>query len=245
MFEDSRQLESAVAEELYEFARYWLLRKFQFIDAARDEFESVVDPAVWYEDRPALERVEACNLAFTEWLLFEWVYEGGDTLLELYMERRGDMLPPETLARLHEVHDTQYFSRFRIADKDERTGMLVLVDMRSGKRYDVTDSAAAEVARWRDGVLAERIACVGGTWICVGQTHLYDVARPADTCVDGPGAVHPEDVEEGLETHRLSFYLRLVRDVMGVDGRYASSLKAYRHNDRPTGVYLEDPEDEL
>lgn len=245
MFEDSRQLESTVAKEVYEFARYWLLRKFQFIDAAREEFESVVDPVIWYEDRPALERVEACNMAFTEWLLFEWAYEGGKTLLELYLDRRGSVLPLETLARLREVHDTQYFSRFRIADKDELAGTLVLVDMRSGKRYDVIDSVAAEMGRWRDGVLAERIASVDGVWVCVGRMHLYDVAHPADTCVDGPGTVHPEDVEEGLETHRLSFYLRLVRDVMDVDGRYTSSLKVYRHNDRPTGVYLEDPDDEL
>lgn len=240
MVKDVRQLEKTVEDELYEFARYWLLRKFQFIDVARDEFESVVEPVVWYEDRPSLERVEACNMAFTEWLLFEWRYEREKTLLELYLERKGGSLSAETRDRLCQIFDTQFFSRFKIAYKDVPTGILTLFDERTNKRYDVVDSGAVEVGHWQDGVLAERIACVDGVWVCVGQLHLYDVSPSSKVGADGPGAVHAEDLEEGFNTEHLSFYLRLLRDVMGANGRYSSSLNAFRNNEEPTGVCLED-----
>lgn len=314
MFEDCRQLESAVEDELFRFAHYWLLRKFQFVDAARDEFEDFVEPVVWYEEHPSLERVEACNMAFTEWVLFEWKYERGKTLLELYLERRGEILSTQTRDRLRQVAETQYFSRFKIAWKDAETGILALVDERTGKRYDVVDSSAVEVEHWNDGVLAERIARVEGTWVCVGQLHLYDVAPSiavrsggpgaagagvtgptradgpeaefkddcgafyfdgpreefADGCgmthsdkpeadfvddqgmirwegpgaagADGPGALREEDLAGDL-SDLPSFYLRLVRDVMGLNGRYSSTLNAYRNNEELTGVYLEDLDD--
>ena len=60
-----------------------------------------------------------------------------------------------------------------------------------------------------------------------GQLYLYDIARLSDTAVDGPGAVHPEDLQDGFDTSCISFFLRLVRDIMGAQGRYVKSLNIY------------------
>ena len=72
-----------------------------------------------------------------------------------------------------------------------------------------------------------RVACVDDVWLTVGQLYMYDIARLCDTAVDGPGSVHPEDLDDGFDTGQLSFYLRLVRDTMGAQGRYVKSLNIY------------------
>ena len=41
------------------------------------------------------------------------------------------------------------------------------------------------------------------------------------------GAVHPEDLQDGFDTSCISFFLRLVRDIMGARGRYVKSLNIY------------------
>ena len=62
-----------------------------------------------------------------------------------------------------------------------------------------------------------------GLWQVVGQVHLYDRADPDVTRVDGPGALHPDDLR-AEDMCDAGLFLRLVRDVLGVDGRYAPTL---------------------
>ena len=111
-----------------------------------------------------------------------------------------------------------------ILDKNVATSMCALRDTQTDRRYDVYDPHLAEVGHWRDGVIAERVAEVDGLWLGVGQMYLYDVAPAGEVGPDGPGAIHAEDVADGLDTSYFSFYLRLVRDTMGADGRYTPSL---------------------
>ena len=82
--------------------------------------------------------------------------------------------------------------------------------------------------RWREGAIAVRLARVDDVWLTAGQLYLYDIARLCDTAVDGPGTVHPEDLEDGFDTSCISFFLRLVRDIMGARGRYVKSLNVYK-----------------
>ena len=214
-----------VASDLFEMARYWIAQKAAFLDDAAREFEQLVDPALSYEPYPAPNQIVAFNLAFTEWVLFERELCDGMTPLQLFAAERPVALSPAAYDRLRCVEQSHFFSRFSIEDKDVARGVNVLVDTRSGRSYEVLDPHLAQTERWCDGVIAERIACVDGIWVGVGQLYLYDLA-PADAIKgDGPGAVHPEDLECGVDTGRLGFYLRLVRDVMGVDGRYVHTMK--------------------
>ena len=99
----------------------------------------------------------------------------------------------------------------------------MLLDVGTDRRYEVCDGALCKNARWRNGTIAERIAWVDGLWQVVGQVHLYDRADPDATRVDGPGALHPADLR-AEDMCDAGLFLRLVRDVLGVDGRYAPTL---------------------
>lgn len=214
----------AVERDVFDMARYWNVRKFQFVDVAAHEFEVLVDPAIAYGEEPSFEETMAYNQAFTEWLLFERVAGDGMTLLERYVAEPPASAGAESVERLRQVVRTQFFSRFAIAGKDVRSGRSELVDLQTGRSYDVWDPGIARKERWRDGALAVRIAEVEGEWLAIGQLRLYDIAPAAETSVDGPGAVHPEDLAAGFDTSKMCFYLRLIRDVMGYDGRCAPSL---------------------
>lgn len=214
-----------VASDLFEMAQYWIARKAAFLADATCEFERLVDPALSYEPDPAPNHIVAFNQAFTEWVLFERELRDGMTPLQLFVVERPVALSPAAYDRLRYVEQSHFFSRFLIEEKDLACGANVLMDTRSGCCYEVFDPHLAQTERWRDGVIAERIACVDGIWIGVGQLYLYDLAPADETRDDGPGEVHAEDLECGVDTSQIGFYLRLVRDVMGVDGRYAHTMK--------------------
>ena len=205
---DRAQLAEAVGNDIADMAHFRMLRKFQFLEPAREQFEIIVDPWLSYCTEPSQNEIMAYNMAFTDWLLFERPYRHGKTLLELYVEEPPTSLSPAALKRLEPVRDTQYFSR-------------------SDRRFDVYDPHIVQKEHWSDGAIAVRLACVDDVWLTAGQLYLYDIARLSDTAVDGPGAVHPEDLQDGFDTSCISFFLRLVRDIMGAQGRYVKSLNIY------------------
>lgn len=226
-----------VSRDIGEMAAYWGERKSCWRDAAADEFEALVHPSAMREGMGFEQHVVMTNVYFTEWVLFERPLVHGRTPLQIYIDRmahsagddgweaggaagREDRLA--MLERLRQVERTQFFSRFAIVDKDETAGRIVLSDVRTGRGYVVHDAVVASCSRWREGTICERIACVDGIWQPVGQARLYDRAPAA-----APGACDGEDDarEELLRERGMTYYLQLLRDVLGVDGRFAHSLK--------------------
>ena len=201
---DRGRLAESVGNDIADMAQFWMLRKFQFLESAREQFEIIVDPWLSYCEEPSQNEIVVYNMAFTDWLLFERPYYHGKTLLELYVDEPPASLSPASLRRLEQVRDT-----------------------RTDRRFDVYDPHIVQKEHWREGAIAVRIACVDDVWLTAGQLYLYDIARQSDTAVDGPGAVHPEDLEDGFDTSCISFFLRLVRDIMGAQGRYLKSLNIY------------------
>ena len=212
-----------IEREVAQMAEHWGERKEGWRDAAADEFERIVMPACLYGPERDFRHLQMVNMCFTEWVLFERSLREGKTPLQLYIET-----PPEDASRsmvdhLKQVDGTQFFSRFAILDKDVEMGSAVLRDARTDRRYEVFDEVLCSNPRWRNGTIAERIACVDGTWRAVGQVHLYDRADPGETCVDGPGELHPGDPRYE-QMRDAGFFLRLTRDVLGLDGRYAPTI---------------------
>ena len=205
---DRAQLAEAVGNDIADMAHFWMLRKFQFLEPAREQFEIIVDPWLSYCTEPSQNEIMAYNMAFTDWLLFERPYRHGKALLELYVDEPPASLSPASLKRLKQVRDTQYFSRFGILDKDPANGMVALKDTRADRRFDVYDPHIVQKEHWSDGAIAVRLACVDDVWLTAGQLYLYDIACLSDTAVDGPGAVHPEDLQDGFDTSCISFFLR-------------------------------------
>lgn len=184
---DRAELAEAVGNDIADMAHFWMLRKFQFLEPAREQFEIIVDPWLSYCTEPSQNEIMAYNMAFTDWLLFERPYRHGKTLLELYVDEPPASLSPASLKRLEQVRDTQYFSRFGILDKNPASGMVVLKDTRTDHRFDVYDPHIVQKEHWSDGAIAVRLACVDDVWLTAGQLYLYDIARLSDTAVDGPG----------------------------------------------------------
>lgn len=83
---DRAELAKAVGNDIADMAHFWMLRKFQFLEPARGQFEIIVDPWLSYCEEPSQNEIMAYNMAFTDWMLFERPYYHGKTLLELYVD---------------------------------------------------------------------------------------------------------------------------------------------------------------
>lgn len=217
---------SVLGQDIAMMVAYWGERKHIWLDEAAQTFDELVKPFTYHIIDVTVAEIQAVNLCFTEWVLFERVMRAGKTPLGLYIERRPAGVSTEALTRLQQVVDTQFFSRFAIVEKHCEMGMAVLRDVETGRCYKTFDSFLCETGRWQDGVIALRIARVGSLWQAVGAVHLYDVASPQTTVADGPGAAHPEDRERAPHVASMSFYLRFLRDVIGMEGRYTSTFRA-------------------
>lgn len=212
-----------IAREVAQMADYWGERRDSWRDEAADEFERIVMPACLREPDPDFRQIQMVNMCFTEWVLFERPLRGGDTPLRRFIDSGPLEMTDPMSGRLMQIAETQFFSRFAILDKDPTGGRAVLRDVRTDRDYEVFDEILSSNPRWRNGTIAERIARVDGSWHAVGQVHLYDRVIPDETRTDGPGEIHPGD-PRAEEMRKAGFFLRLVRDVLGFDGRYAPTL---------------------
>lgn len=138
-----------------DMAHFWPLRKFQFLEPAREQFEIIVDPWLSYCTEPSQNEIMAYNMAFTDFHCSS-PHRHGKTLLELYVEEPPASLSPASPGRLEQVRDTQHFSRFGILDKDPATGMVALKDTRTDCRFDVYDPHIVQKEHWNDGAIAVR-----------------------------------------------------------------------------------------
>ena len=220
-----RSAYDTVAREIADMAAYWGERKADWLDAAAEEFDELVEPFTFHRLEATRREIHGVNGLFTEWALFEWNMLDGKTPLERYIELRPGGVGAQTLERLQQIARTHLYSRFAILGKDRGSGMVRLADTRTACSFEVCDPRVCAIDRWSDGTVAARIAQVDGMWQTISQVHLYDVARPEDTAVDGPGAVHPEDAGRAPDTADMSFFVRMLRDTIGMSGRYASTLR--------------------
>lgn len=221
--EESNEAKAAAARHaMRAIALYWEARKPEFLFEAECEFFDFVNPAFLYGEPPLLDP-ECLTALFTEWVLFDRPYHEGKTLVETYSARPPVDATPEQIRRARQIAETQLFTRFIIRHKNRASGMAVLEDIQTARRFDVYDPTLCACDRWRNGTIGERIACVDGLWSPIARICLYDRAAPQDTAVDGPGFFHPEDRIKRPEAEHATFYLRLVRDVIGIDGRYRHS----------------------
>ena len=97
---DRAQLAEAVGNDIADMAHFWMPRKFQFLEPARNQFEIIVDPWLSYCEEPSQNEIMAYNMAFTDWLLFERPYYHGKTLLELYVDEPPASISPASLGRI-------------------------------------------------------------------------------------------------------------------------------------------------
>lgn len=215
----TRRVAQAAQAAVNAAAENLMARKHEALGLSSEMFLEFVDPAMFHGEQPFLDE-DYFNTIFTEWVLFEAPVFEGRTPLQEYLAHPPAHAAKQDVALIRKVIETQFFSRFEIRYKDTDTGICTLVDVCTDKRYDVFNEALCATERWRDGTIALRIARIEGIWVHVGHVQLYDRAAPIHTSVDGPGFFHPEDRVRKPQAEHAGFYLRLIRDIIGIDGRY-------------------------
>lgn len=213
------------AEDVCTVGRYWMEHGRILLDDANRVFLSYVQPAFLFGEEPFLDN-RSLSMLFSEWLLFDFPFFDGKTPFEQFVAHPAG-IGDEQRDRLGRIADSQFFSRFEILYKDGETGVCALADVRDGHRYDVRDPALCRNRRWRDGTIGLRIARSGELWEHVGQCHLYDRSPARDTAGGGPGLMRPEDAPNRPDVAHASFYLRMLRDLIGIDGPYRHTTTTF------------------
>lgn len=214
--------ETTIERAIDRAGMYWQERKEEVLEEANVVFLGFVDPAFLYGEPPMVPH-ETVSLLFTEWLVFDFPALGDETPFTWcakHPHELGADVPADERRCLRAVARTQFFSRFEILEKDAESGMCTFRDVCDGRRYDVHSPFVCAKESWRRGTVAVRIARFNRVWYDVGRVHLYDRATLEETGTDGPGMFHPEDRARRPEAEFVGFYLRLIRDVIGIDGRY-------------------------
>lgn len=207
-------VETQVERDVRSVAEYWGRRKREFIEEPAMLFEQVVRPAIYFEQDPDPLVEMQVNAAFTEWLLFDYEVDDGETLFERYARRPPAGTSETRVERLRQVASTHLFSEFAIAGKNPGVGTLDLLDIYDGTLRCVHDTRLARRNGWDKGTVSLRLACVDEAWMPVGQTIMYD------RCPFDPSWVPIEDECVGSGARLLE----LAHDVFGVDGLYRGSV---------------------
>ena len=210
----SNQLHAA-QHDIDAMARYWSRRKREFLWLASEIFLTFVEPACLYNEEPMLDHTALSAIA-TDWMVFDFPFYEGRTLLEEYVEHPPHDVSDASRARLREIADTHLFSQFAIRSKDPATHTCTLEDLASCRRFDVFDQTLCATDHWRNGTIAERIARVDERWLHIGMVHLYD--RAAASVAGARYTNYLNRNTSAISTFTDSFYLHLLRDVIGIDG---------------------------
>ncbi|MDO5119658.1 MAG: hypothetical protein Q4D48_06180 [Coriobacteriales bacterium] len=175
-------------------------------ELAQDVFADTVDPEA-YHKKPTEDEMVQCNMAFSEWSLFD--FNLGEEMTPLKRAVRKD-------PSLAEFADTQFYSVFWVITQDRENSVSRLRDIVTCEDFLVHDQMVARNRRWAKGMLGVRIARVDGEWRLAGQVHLHDNAEseplPHDDAMDGLGIQNP------------FAFIGHVQSVLGHTGVYRGTL---------------------
>lgn len=204
------------------FAR-WADRDAPYFADSQALFEELVHPLAEVASEPSVDDLVQMDLAFTEWFLFEYKICGGHTPVELSAgaldEAGAEQDANDRAIRLAQVADTQRFSQYVIEAVDEATGNVCLRDLLGKGCVELHRPEIAGHRSWRRGIISLRVAEVDGAFVEVGKTRLYDRAPEHG----GAWGLEPTRLRPGPGTG--SFFLDLLREVIGEDGWYAHGMR--------------------
>lgn len=170
-------------------------------EKASELFSEVVDPEVAHEEDPSKEDCDRCNMAFSEWVLFDYDLGLGYSVLERMAHMDASLVDFVT---------TQFFSRFWVISQDPEHDMSVLRDLRTHEDFEVHSHHIANQPRWATGTLGTRLACVNDEWRSAGRLSLHDNAASEP----GPASAYPM----GRGIHDRYAFIENVRLLYGHEG---------------------------
>lgn len=156
------------AEEVSELLKDVKRDEYELFELSRMVFETFVDPEVCHALERDAQAEMQCDMAFTEWMLFDFEPDAGMTLMKRAARRNREF---------SEFTKTQFYSRFWVIEQHPKKGWSILRDTSTNIDYRVYDETIAQRRKWRKGTLGVRIARVKGVWYTAGQVYLHDNAK--------------------------------------------------------------------
>jgi hypothetical protein len=188
---------------------------------AKELFASFVDPAIYYKPYPTVAQTNALNSAFSEWCLFDFELDApeddGSRAARSALE-----IAAEADDTLEELAATQFFASFWVIEQDEGLDRALLRETSTCREFLVRDSLIACRKNWLEGTVNARIAHVDGTWVTCGQCLSHD-AKHSDPL---PRSISQDSSPSALPRRDRTRFLRLTRDLQGINGRYVDSMRA-------------------
>lgn len=212
-------------------ARFWKAQMPGSYREAQREFVRLVDPYVSHVALPRGTDAEVTNMMFVDWLAYDFAADEGLTPLELVVQALAKKGRERVSNELAQVACTQFFSEFWVCWQMPEEGVSLIEDAVTGAKYRLADKAVASTARWADGLLSMRIACVGDAWHDVGIAPMHDnFPSRADYADDWERLVedHPECTIAGPSGRGIN-YLAFARQLLGPDGGYLPSLELHHY----------------
>ena len=166
----------------------------EFMDAAWDEFCSLVDPADEVlenkDDNTFLHHL------FHEWVLFDYDIHGGKTPLEKFVTWPPADVGANQLAVYAQAAATQFTSSFLVRGYNEASHKVALENVADGRLYRVFDPVFTDTMEPDHGMLCARIMRVRGIWAFAGNIISYQEKEPEQQTIDDmrdPDGEHNDD----------------------------------------------------
>lgn len=193
-------------EEINDILKEVKRDEYELFEFSRFMFETIVDPEACHALQRDPDAEMQCDMAFTEWMLFDFEPEPGMSLIKRAARKNREFA---------EYAKTQFYSRFWVIEQHPKKGWSLLRDTFTNVDYRVYDDTIARRRKWRKGTLGIRIARVKGVWYAAGQLYLHDNAKskPQPAC---------KEKHKGPRNNPLAFIVN-VEQVIGHTGSFRES----------------------
>lgn len=107
---------------------------------------------------------------FMEWLLFDFDYKSGKSMLEYFINFHPASVSAETIDGLRQSAESNFVSDFLIERVDPKDDMVTISDIRTGEEFEVLDHSLSEVLHQNaSGIIGARLICIDGQWLFAGN----------------------------------------------------------------------------
>lgn len=107
---------------------------------------------------------------FMEWLLFDFDYKAGKSMLEHFVNFHPASISAETIDGLRQSAESNFVGDFWIERVDSKDDIVTLSDIGTGEEFEVLDhSFCKEFRSNARGIIGVRLICIDEQWLFAGN----------------------------------------------------------------------------
>ena len=128
-----------------------------------------------------MESGELFQALFLEWLLFDFNYKDGKSMLQHFVDYHPASISEDTIDGFRQSIASNRVGNFWIEHVFPREGIVVLSDFDTGEEFSVLDwSLSDQLGPNGCGMLGARLVCIDGQWLFAGNPVYYEAVMPTD-----------------------------------------------------------------